>query len=66
MKDDQFNDLISIEEAAIHANLSKRHMRLLIREGKILGRKIGRDWITTKTEVNKYISTNRKPGPKRS
>ena len=64
MNKDPFSDLINIEEAADYASLSRRHMRLLLIAGRIKGKKIGRDWITTKDEVEKYISTNPKPGPK--
>jgi len=64
MINDPFSDLISIDEAASHAGLSKRHVRLLLEKGMILGEKIGRDWITTKEQVDRYLNTNPKPGPK--
>jgi hypothetical protein len=64
MNHNPFSKLIGIEEAAIFANLSIRHMRLLLSSGRIRGRKIGRDWITTEDEVKKYLLTNPKPGPK--
>jgi len=64
MADDLFSNLISIEEASVHSGLSKRHLRLLLEQRKIKGKKVGRDWITTKEEVGKYLSTNPKPGPK--
>ena len=64
MNYDRFSNLISIEEASSYSKLSKRHLRLLLEQGKIKGKKIGRDWITTKDEVKKYLSTNPKPGPK--
>ena len=59
-----FDMLIDIEEASLYARFSKRHMRLLLEQGRIRGKKIGRDWVTTKDEVNKYLLTNHKPGPK--
>ena len=64
MDDDPFAELISIEQAANYANLSKRHVRLLLETGKIKGKKISRDWITTIKEVDMYLDTNPKPGPK--
>jgi len=64
MKSDCFLNLISIEEASSYSSLSKRHLRLLLEQGKIKGKKIGRDWITTEEEVEKYLSTNPRPGPK--
>lgn len=64
MVSDLFSDLISIDEASSHASLTKRHVRLLLEKGMIRGKKIGRDWITTKEQVDKYLATNPRPGPK--
>ena len=64
MDKNEFDNLISVESASRISNLSIRHLRLLLEQGKIKGKKIGRDWITTKDEVKKYLSTNPKPGPK--
>lgn len=64
MDSDQFKNLMSIEEAALYSGLSKRHLRLLLEQGKIKGKKIGRDWITTNEEVESYLRTKPKPGPK--
>ena len=59
-----FDDLISIKEAARFCGLSERHIRLLLKQEKIKGKKLGHDWVTTKEFVNEYINTNRKPGRK--
>ena len=64
MKDDLFSKLMTIDEASKYSNLSRRHIRLLMEQGKIQGKKIGRDWITTKDEIDKYIKNRPKPGPK--
>ena len=64
MNNDPFSGLISIEEAAEFSNLSKRHIRFLLEQGKIRGKKIGRDWITTKDEVDNYLKDKPKPGPR--
>ena len=64
MKNDPFGDLVGLEEAAIYADFTTRHLRLLLHHGKIKGRTIGRDWITTKEEIDKYLSLTRKPGRK--
>ena len=61
---DPFANLISIEEAALYTGLTTRHIRLLLNRGKILGKKIGRDWITTREEIDKYLNQERKPGRK--
>ena len=64
MSKNTINDAITVAQAASHSGLSKRHVRLLLEKGMILGKKIGRDWITTKQEVNRYLATNPRPGPK--
>jgi len=64
MTNDTFGDLIGLEEAALYANFTTRHLRLLLQYGKIKGKKIGRDWITTKEEIDKYLILTRKPGRK--
>ena len=64
MSNNRFQDIICIQGASEYSGLSKRHIRLLLKQGKLLGKKIGRDWITTKDEVDKYLSTNPRPGPK--
>ena len=64
MDADQFMNLISVEEAAYYAHLSKRHMRFLLETKKVIGKKVGRNWITTYEEVDKYLNTNPKPGRK--
>lgn len=65
MNNNKFNGLIGLEEGAFYAGFSSRHLRLLLQHGRIEGKKIGRDWITTKEEIDKYLSQTRKPGRKR-
>jgi len=62
---DPFKNLIGIDEAAEYAGFTTRHIRLLLQHGKISGKKIGRDWITTKEELDIYLNQERKPGRKR-
>ncbi|MBN1315799.1 MAG: helix-turn-helix domain-containing protein [Anaerolineales bacterium] len=63
---DQFSldDLIPLGEAAELSGLSPNHLRLLVGRGDIWGVKIGRNWVTTIEAVQKYLSQDRKPGPK--
>lgn len=56
--------LLIVEEASIYTGYSDRHLRLLLETGKILGKKVGRDWVTTKEEIDKYLATNPKRGRK--
>ena len=60
------NILITISEAETISGLSKRHIRLLLEQGRIKGKKIGRDWVTTKEAVDEYLKLGVKPGPKPS
>jgi len=37
--------MYSVKEAAQKIGLSERHLRLLLKEGKIEGKKLGHDWV---------------------
>ena len=37
--------MYSVKEAAMKMGLSERHLRLLLKEGKIEGKKLGHDWV---------------------
>ena len=60
------DDLISLEEAADYSGLSASHIRLLVRSGEIHGKKIGRNWVTTRQAVDNYVARGQRPGPKPS
>ena len=60
----RWDELITLQEAAKLSGLSPNHFRRLVSEGEIWGKKLGRDWFTTKHSVKKYLSRNRRPGPK--
>ena len=56
---------VSLHEISREVGLSHGHLALLIRNGKLKGWKIGRNWVTTRDAVNEYLAQDRKPGPKR-
>lgn len=56
--------LITLLEAAQRFGLSRSHLRRLVRDKYIWGKKIGRDWVTTEEAVQAYLDTDRRPGPK--
>jgi hypothetical protein len=60
----QLEDLITLQEAATQSGLSSSHLRLLVRRGDLWGRKLGRNWFTTREAVIAYLARDRKPGPK--
>ena len=62
--DPTFTELISLAEAAELSGLSHGHLALLIRKGDLWGKKIGRDWVTTKKAILDYLTNRHKPGPK--
>jgi len=62
--DPTLTELISLADASALSGLSHGHLALLIRRGDLWGRKIGRDWVTTKQAVLDYLASNPKPGPK--
>ena len=60
----KLDDLISLEEAAKLSGLTADHLRRLVREGDLWGKKIGRNWVTTEQAVKEYLARDRRPGPK--
>ena len=55
---------MSTKEAAEYTSYTQRHIRHLLTHGLLEGRKIGRDWFTTKEALDRYLATNPRPGPK--
>lgn len=63
-EEDEAKKLISLAEASQISGLSPAHLRLLVKQGKLWGIKIGRDWVTTTIALQKYLDSDRRPGPK--
>ena len=57
-------DLITVSEAAARTGYTERHITRLLRQGKIAGKKLGRDWLTTTEAVEVYRRTDPRPGRK--
>ncbi len=47
-------ELISLSEAAAEFGFSSGHLRHLVSRGLVSGRKIGRNWVTTREAVAEY------------
>ena len=60
----QLDDLISLNQASKIIGLSSDHLRRLMENGLIKGKKVGRDWITTKEFVMEYLSQEHRRGRK--
>lgn len=46
---------LSLSEAAARFSLSHSHLKLLARTGRLEAVKVGRNWVTTTTAVEKYL-----------
>jgi len=64
MEQNPFKDLINLKEASRICGLSSDHLRRLMENGVIKGKKIGRDWITTTFYVKEYMDRDIKRGRK--
>jgi hypothetical protein len=53
-------ELISLAEAAAEFGVSAGHLRLLVSRGDVKGKKIGRNWTTTRRAVAAYMRDNLK------
>jgi hypothetical protein len=60
----KLHELISLRDAAEQSGFAQGYLSYLIRHGKIWGKKIGRNWVTTSRAVDEYLSRGIKPGPK--
>jgi excisionase family DNA binding protein len=54
---DEFNpvDWITTAEAARLAGYRPAHIRYLVKEGHIIGRKFGRDWMINQESLQSYV-----------
>ena len=60
----KLDELISLSEAAILSGLSPSYLRLLVSNGDIWGKKLGRNWLTTQQTVKDFLAQERRRGPK--
>jgi excisionase family DNA binding protein len=60
----RLDELMSLSEVANQTEISASHLRLLVRRGEVWGRKMGRNWVTTKAAVEQYLAQEHKTGPK--
>ena len=58
------SELISVTEASEISGFTPAYIRRLIRQNRIEGVRIGRNWLTTRRAIQEYLSTERRPGPK--
>jgi len=51
-------------QAADHSDLSAIYLRQLLRQGKLEGFQLGRDWYIYADSLDTFLQQKRKPGPK--
>jgi excisionase family DNA binding protein len=65
LKDVDVNrEYLSTPQAAERADLSKVHIARLLRDKKLEGFQLGREWFVYTDSLEKYLATPRKTGPK--
>ena len=57
------DELISLSKAAELSGLSAGHLCLWLNQGKMWGRKFGRNYVTTARAAEEYLTLDRRPGP---
>ena len=65
-KQPSLDELIPLSRAADISGLSHDHLRRLAGQGDLWAMKIGRNWVTTESAVQDYLSRDRHPGPKKN
>jgi len=56
------SDVYSVEEAAKKLGLDTSHVRRLLRDGIIEGKKLGRDWVVLSLDYKRKRKPKRKKG----
>jgi hypothetical protein len=59
------DDWIALKDAATLANYNLDHLRALIRQGRIKGRKVVIVWLVSKSSLERYVKEQSKRGEKR-
>jgi hypothetical protein len=58
-------NLVLIAEAVEHSSYTARHISLLLRQGRIKGRKVGRIWLVDLGDLKRYEGAQNELGTKR-
>jgi excisionase family DNA binding protein len=57
-------DYLTTSQAAEQSGLSKNYLTQLLRKGVLEGLQVSRDWLIYTDSLQKFLATQRKPGPK--
>ena len=61
---DQNREFITTAQAAERSDLSQVYLAQLLRENKLEGFQLGRDWYVYVDSLDAFLKQKRKPGPK--
>lgn len=64
--EDLTSELISVTRAAELSGLTPGYIRRLLRDKRIEGKRLGRDWFTTEEALREYLKEERRPGRPKS
>jgi excisionase family DNA binding protein len=56
------SDWVTVAEAAARTKYSPTQLRRLLREGRLEGKRFGRDWVLSLASVEAYQRTDPRPG----
>jgi excisionase family DNA binding protein len=64
-----FNNCISVNGAAFHSGYNVQYLRRLLRDGRLIGMKLGQTWLIDKAILEAYLekahqTTDKRFGPK--
>ncbi len=62
---DMTRDCLPTPQAAKRANLSRLHIARLLRDNKLEGFQLGREWFVYVDSLERYLASPRKTGPKK-
>ena len=55
---------LTTPQASQRTGFSKTYLTQLLRKGSLEGFRLGRDWLIYTDSLERFLATNRKPGPK--
>ncbi len=58
------DELITLRQASEFSGLTASHLRRLLGNQKVWGKKFGGTWLTTEYAMKTYLDSNPRPGPK--
>ena len=60
-----FNNCISVKAAAFHSSYNVQYLRRLLRDGRLLGMKLGQTWLIDKSMFETYLEKAQQTNDKR-